>query len=77
MSKQKNGYFYSKNQDLLNRIAEELRYSGRRYRLIPGGIVQFALPPVKRPVKVDPEEKEKRDRKVQASKRERWISDGR
>lgn len=82
MTKQKNGYFYSKNQALLDSLYEELTYSGRRVGRVPGGIVQYALPKPKptkaekaKAERVAKEGKEKHKRPEQKSKRERWMGD--
>jgi hypothetical protein len=56
--KVKNGYFYSDDPALIKRIAEELTYSGRNFKVIPGGIMQFAIPPAK--PKKEREKKESR-----------------
>ena len=82
MTKAKNGYFYSADAVLLNRLIDELNYSGRRVGRVPGGIVQFALPKPK-PTKAEKakadriakEGKEKNKRPEQKSKRERWMGD--
>lgn len=84
MSKPKNSYFYSDDVDLLNRLFDELVYSGRRVGRVRGGIVQFALPkpkPTKAEIakakaeKIAKEGKEKNKRPEQKSKRERWMGD--
>lgn len=82
MTKQKNGYFYSDNQELLDRLYDELVYSGRRVARVKNGIVQFALPKPK-PTKAEKakaeraakEGKEKNKRPEQKSKRERWMGE--
>lgn len=73
----KNGYFYSDDPALLDRLGEELTYAGRSWKRFRGGIVQFALP--KRIPKKDSREmvnsgKKKEKRPEQKSKRERWMN---
>lgn len=66
--KARNYTYYSKDKDLLKRLAEEYRlYSGRDYKLYDDRIVVFALPrPKRKPVK-----EEKSDKPERYTKRER------
>lgn len=79
--KVKNGYFYSKDKSVLDRLHNELSYAGRMVGRVPGGIVQYARPRPK-PSKAEKEKmaegrtENKKGRPVQRSKRERWMNNG-
>lgn len=70
MAKIKNKTYHSNDRELLKRLAEELDFIGRHYRLDlkAGTLTQFALPP-RKPKKRKQRKKEARNKRAESAAR--------
>jgi hypothetical protein len=73
MAKIKNKRIHSDDAEYLKRLAEELEYIGRHYRLDlkEGVLIQYALPPQKPKRKKEDKDKEREPRNKRAESAQR------
>lgn len=67
----KNKRIHSEDREYLQKLADELEWIGRLYKLDlkEGVLIQYALPPQKPSKKKDPREKEPRNKRAESAAR--------